>query len=502
MSADFAKSTVFSAAANIAMIAGGFLTTVIVARLLGPEAVGLLAYGTFIVALSMAILDMGVPGMLMRFLPDLEAEGRHDQAEALTSWFFLPYAAFTLLCGAGLVLLLDSGLFKLAGVESDGRIFVVFIAAWTVAQSLAAYYYGALKGRRRFLRLAAIMGISAIAQIAVAWLGSVFFGLIGGFAAPIAGGALAAILSLRHLSFRRDLDRTLGIRAATFAWQTWGTYFLTTIAWSRMEIFFLRHSWGDHASGLFASGLNLANLALQLPVLLTGALIPFLVLKNRSGSSEQFAGSYGTAVRLFALLVFPACFGAAAITPALLPAIFGPSFAEAVPPAMLLIAGSASMTFITIVQNYAFAVEKTGAVLRLAALGAALSVISGLTLTAAYGPMGAAAGRVGAQAIVAGGMIAYAHSLGWRTPYAALLRILAASLIAAGAAAAISTAMPDMRGIAAAILAAALIYALLIKYFRILSETEHGLIDRMAATLSLPSPLRSGFVWTAAWLRK
>jgi O-antigen/teichoic acid export membrane protein len=502
MSADFAKSTVFSAAANIAMIAGGFLTTVIVARLLGPEAVGLVAYGAFIVTLSLAILDMGVPGMLMRFLPDLDVEGRPEQSDALTSFFFLPYAALSLFYGAGLILLLDADSFNIREGESNGRMFVYLIAAATVTQSLAGFYYGALKGRRRFVFLAAIMGISAGGQLAVAWIGSVIFGLVGAFAAPIAGFAIAAILSLRSLAFRRDVDRRLSIRAATFAWQTWGTYFLTTIAWSRMEIFFLRHNWGDHAAGLFAAGLNLANLALQLPVLLTGALIPFLVLKNRSDSAEQFADSYGTAVRLFALLVFPACLGAAAITPALLPAIFGASFAEAVLPAMFLIAGSVSMTFITIVQNYAFAVEKTGAVLRLAALGAALSVISGLTLTSAYGPMGAAAGRAAAQAIVASGMIAYAHHLGWRTPYGALLRILGASLIAAGAAGAIVSAVPDMRGIAAAIVAAALIYVLLTKYFRILSETEHRLIDRMLTTLSLPSPLRSGFVRTAAWLRK
>jgi O-antigen/teichoic acid export membrane protein len=110
---DLPKSTVLNAAGSVATIASGFLTTVIVARMLGPEAVGIVAYAAFIVALSLAILDMGLPGTLTRFLPELEAEGREQQAAALTKTLFLPYLAFSALYSMGLFLFLDPGAFHL-----------------------------------------------------------------------------------------------------------------------------------------------------------------------------------------------------------------------------------------------------------------------------------------------------------------------------------------------------------------------------------------------------
>ncbi len=405
-----------------------------------------------------------------------------------------------MLFAGGLAWLLDPASLGTAGDAADARILVWLVAAAVLSQSLANYYYGILRGQLRFQLLAKVTLISALAQLATAWVGSLLFGLAGALAAPVAGFIIGGVLAFRSLAFRRGLRRDLVTRSVNFAWSTWGGYFLTTVAWSRMEIFFLKQSWGDHAAGQFAAGLNLANLALQMPLLLTGAMIPFLVLKSKSDSHAQFAQSYADATRYFAMLVFPACFGAAAIAPALLPVIFGPSFAEAVLPAMILIAGSSMMTFITIVQRYAFAVERTRAVLWLSGLGAVLAVLSGVTLVPAFGTIGAAIGRAGAQAIVAAAMIAYAHHLGWRTPYAALGSIVGASLISAGVAAVIVRALPDLVGIAAAILAAVAIYVFLIRQFRIVSDDDHRMVERLVSAPSMPPRMRSTFALTAAWL--
>ncbi len=502
MSKDFATSTLFNAAASIALIAGGFLTTVIVARLLGPEAVGIVAYAAFIVTISLAVLDMGVPGMLQRYLPELEAESREDEADALIRMCFGPYFLASAVVAAAVMLLLDPASLGVSGSSPGERSIVALVGGAVLAQSMAAFYYGMLRGQRRFALLAKVALLSALLQLAVAGVGSMLFGIAGALAAPVAGFLIGAVLAVKSLSRRGRLEKTLRMRAVNYSWRTWGTYFLTTVAWSRMEIFFLKTSWGDHAAGLFAAGLNLSNLALQAPMLLTGAMVPFLVIQSRSASPEQFARSFADAVRYFAMLVFPACLGAAAIAPTLLPLIFGQAFADAVVPAMILIAGSASASFITIVQRYAFAVERTGAVLSFSAIGAALSVLSGLTLVPAFGPTGAAIGRVGAQAVVAAGLLAYAHSLGWRSPWKTLAGILAASIIAAALAGLITRLMPDIGGIVTAICTAVVAYIVLVKYFQVLSEDDHRLVDGLADAASLPPLLRSSFAHTASWLRK
>lgn len=501
MSKELAKSTVLNAVASIAIIVGGFFTTVIVARLLGPAAVGVVAYAAFIITLSIAILDIGIPGALMRFLPELEADGQDRQAGALMRFYFVPYLIASALYAAGLILLLDPASFSADGAYS-GKLLVWLIAGAVLTQSLASFYYGALRGRMQFLSFAKFTLISALLQLATAWVGSRLFGISGAMAAPITGFLLAAIVAFRSLAYPGAVGRALNLRVANFAWRTWGSFVLTTLAWSRMEIYFLKHSWGDHAAGLFAAGLNLANLALQLPLLLTGALLPFLVLKSKAQSTEEFAQSYSTTLRYFAMLVFPACLGAAAITPALLPVIFGPSFTDAITPTIVLITGCITMTFITIVEKFTLAVEKTGILLWFAALGATLSIISGLTLTPLYGTLGAAVGRATAQAIVAAAMLIYAHRQGWRTPYAALAGIFMASLAAAAAAAAIVRVAPNVTGIATAVASAILIYICLCKYLHLLSGDDLRLVDRAADMANLPPILRSSFALTATWLRR
>jgi O-antigen/teichoic acid export membrane protein len=224
------------------------------------------------------------------------------------------------------------------------------------------------------------------------------------------------------------------------------------------------------------------------------------VLKSRSDSPEQFARSYADAIRYFAMLVFPACLGAAAITPSLLPLLYGQAFAEAVVPAMILIAGCCTMTFVTIVQQYGMAVEKTTVMLWLAALGAGLSILSGLTLTPAYGVDGAAIGRVVAQATVGAAMLVYARWMGWSTPYKSLGGVLVASCICAGTANVIVRWLPGAVGIAAAVAAAIVVYILLIKYFRLLSENDRRLVDRLATNAPLPPSMKATVMRTAAWL--
>lgn len=497
----FAKSTAWNAVGSVATIGSGFLTTVIVARMLGPEAVGVVAYAAFVVALSLAILDMGVPGTLTRFLPELDADGREKQAAALTRFLFLPFVAASVLYSTGLIWLLDPAPFRLSGVPSNEMLIVLLVAGAVFTQSLAVFYYGAIKGRRHFRAFARIALFSGTLQLLVAWAGTLLFGIAGAMAAPIAGFLVAALLAFRSLASQGGLDEALRNRATKFAWQTWGAYFLTTVAWSRMEIYFLKHSWGNEAAGLFAAGLNLANLAFQFPMLLTGALVPFLVLKSKSTDGEALAKSYAGALRYFAMLVFPACLGAAAITPALLPLLYGPAFAEAVLPAMILISGCCAMTFITIVQQYAMAIEKTNVVLWLTALGAGLSILSGLTLTPLYGAEGAAVGRVAAQATVGAAMLAYASRLGWRTPYKSLGRVFAASLLCAVVANAVIYAISGSVGIAAAIIAAMIAYVLLIKGFRILSGDEHLLPERLSS-VTPPPPLIKAIKHTALWLRR
>ncbi len=72
--ASFAHNTIYGAIGSMAMLASGFLATVITARMLGPHAFGVIAFATTLVGMSLALIDLGLPGAMTRFLPELRDE--------------------------------------------------------------------------------------------------------------------------------------------------------------------------------------------------------------------------------------------------------------------------------------------------------------------------------------------------------------------------------------------------------------------------------------------
>ena len=61
----------------------------------------------------------------------------------------------------------------------------------------------------------------------------------------------------------------------------------SSIFLNRIELVFLQHYWGIEAVGFYAVGLSLANLALQLPVQLSGSLLPYYSEQMHSQASGK-----------------------------------------------------------------------------------------------------------------------------------------------------------------------------------------------------------------------
>ena len=422
-----ARSTVYNAVGSAAMLGSGFLTTIIAARMLGPQAVGLVAFATLIVSLALAVIDLGLPGAMTRYVPELKTRGE-GKADAVAAAILIPYAAFTVACSIGLYIALR---LSDINVGSEKTLVCGLVAAAVAVQGLAAFHYGVLKGQQDFVTFAVLAVLSGTLQVAIAVVGALAYGVPGVLAAPVIAFALPAAAALWRMRKAQSLGGlTLMRRLLMFSSQTWLIYIFTTVSWSRVEIYFLRARWGDHDAGLFAAGLNLANLALQGPMFLTGALLPYLVAKHTE-DPNALAPAFRQTLTYFAMVVFPLTLGIAAIAPLLLPLIYGPGFREAIPAATILIAGNAAMAVIAIVQQFAFATERVRALLLWSATTAALTLVSGLTLTQTYGVLGAAWGRAGLLAGSAVFMLILARRWGWPIPYAALSLIAGLSALAA-----------------------------------------------------------------------
>jgi O-antigen/teichoic acid export membrane protein len=130
------------------------------------------------------------------------------------------------------------------------------------------------------------------------------------------------------------------VRASRYALYAWAGALSSAFVWSRAEVFFLNRSAGSAAVGLFSVGVTLANLASQGPMLLTAGLLPYFAQAFGKGALAEMREAYASATRVLAFLVFPACFGMAAVLPTLLPLLYGRPFAGALPAATILVIGA------------------------------------------------------------------------------------------------------------------------------------------------------------------
>src|SRR4051812_27196884 len=105
MATRFARNTLFSTIAGLCYSIGAFLTSIIVARVLGGEGAGVVGLAIWILTLTVAVSDIGIYSSLTRFLPELTHSGNRLQAFQLSSFLLrllfvsalVPFLIFVLL---------------------------------------------------------------------------------------------------------------------------------------------------------------------------------------------------------------------------------------------------------------------------------------------------------------------------------------------------------------------------------------------------------------------
>jgi len=497
VASNFVRNSMINALAGVCTTLGGFLSTVLVARILGLQGTGVVAFATWAVTVAVTLGDLGVTGALARFLPELRAKRGEEETAGLTRSLLKPFLCSTLGIAlsfwlyAGWLLWTDDS--ALLAVQADAyrtsALFWGLVGIVCLAQSLGKFVNSWLKGMQDFSTLARLALLSSLVQICGTGIGAYWLGVPGALLASAIGLFVPALLLSRVVRSGPAPSSELRRRVTRFSLETWGSYLLTAFFASRMEVFFLERSWGSHAVGLFTVSLTLSNLATQGPLLLTGPLMPHLSHHIGTEQHDKAREIYRISIRLMALLVFPACLGTAAIAPVLLPMMYGHAFEPAILTATILVSAAAFVATASIAGVYLFAMEQTRFLLCAGVCGAVASILTGLTLVPAFGPVAAACSRAGIQLSMGASALWYMQRyLRCRTPFRELARLLIAAILSAMVARAIVMIEPNLIGVAIAIAAAAAVYALAVRVLHPLPPSD---IERLGmAVMTLPRPLQ------------
>ncbi len=485
------KNSVLNAAAGLALLLTGFVSSVVVARLLGPEANGMIAFSLWVVVTGSLIAELGTGISMLRILPQLAARGYDGKARrGFSSFLAWPVAAATLwLAVAATVWLFYKG--PDHGLPSTPLI-ALLTGGLFIVQSLGSFAKNYLIGEQQLGFFFRVSAVSAILQVAGVGIGAWYWGVEG----ALAGYALGQIpLFLTTLNVLRSRPDSCGMQPRQIA----STSFLIVIEFivaavflTRPEIVFLQEFRTSEAVGYYAVATSLANLALQLPMQLTGSLVPYYAAhseKNGSLSSDLLV----TVIRNFAYLTLPMGFGLAAVAEPLVTSIYGPAYREAGIMVTILAAGVPAAVFLQLCTQYVFSMDRQDIRLRTTVVGAIVMAIGLFATVPFLGGEGAAVMRNLTLIAMGAFILRYIPKTGQSSGIVLrILRIAAAALVTAALAYAATRLLPGIAGVVVGIIAGALGYVPALRIMRAIDPVDRSTLAGLAARV--PHRLRPLYI--------
>ncbi|HZG27738.1 MAG TPA: polysaccharide biosynthesis C-terminal domain-containing protein [Ensifer sp.] len=478
------KNSVLNAAAGLALLLTGFVSSVIVARLLGPEANGMIAFSLWMVVTGSLIAELGTGISMLRILPQLAARGYDSEARrGFGSFLAWPVTAATLwLAVAATVWLHYEG-------HSHGLASTPVIALLTgglfIVQSLGSFAKNYLIGEQQLGFFFRVSSLSAVVQVAGVGVGAWYWGIEG----ALAGYALGQIpLFLTTLNVLRKRPDSCGMeprRIASTSFLIVIEFIITAIFLARPEIVFLQEFRSSEAVGYYAVATSLANLALQLPIQLTGSLVPYYAAhseKNGALSSDLLV----TVMRNFAYLTLPMSFGLAAVAEPLVTGIYGPAYREAGIIVAILAAGVPAAVFLQLCTQYVFSMDRQDIRLRTTVVGACVMAAGLFAAVPFLGGEGAAAMRNLTLVIMGAFIMRYIPKSGSNSGIVLrILRIAAAALVTAALAYAATRILPGILGVVAGIIAGAVAYVPALRIMRAIDPADRTVLTGLSGRVPL-----------------
>lgn len=447
-------SSLLNAAAGLLSLFAGFGSSVVVARVLGVEGAGIVAYALWIMTVATLLSDFGMPQAILRFVG--QSDGTDGGRPGLVLTLTRRFMATTSTLAA--VVLVYAAWLEFSGEGGTALIWVA-TAALFLSYAYSTMSLGAAQGLGRFRESSLNTAIGCLLQPFLVALGAFLLGPAGAIFGHVFRHLPQALSLRKYLTPPSKDVEPVTPAMATYARNAWASGGLTALLGSRVELAIIGLFINLTAVGHYAIASTMAGMVIQLSYFLVAPLVPLFSHHNDNGDHASLAKSYQRSLLGLALVLAPICFGGAAVSPVLIPQLFGEDFSDSVDLSIVLLAFVFASGMITVPYRLMLAREKSGAVLRLSIYEGIACVGLLLTVVPFFGSMGAAwvKGLTGTASCLF--CLWYCHSrLGVPCKPLALVKVLLAALLCAAAARACIWWMPGLPGMFLGIAAGGLAY--------------------------------------------
>lgn len=471
------SSSLINTAAGLLSLVAGLGSSVLVARLLGVEGAGIVAYALWIMTLATLVFGLGIPNTILRFIA--RTDGGTDTGGGLVNVLTQRFAFST---GVALLGLAGyAGWLFLQGRSGDALLWIA-IAVLFLSYAYSTMSLAAAEGLGRFRESTFYSAVGSLIQPFAVLIG----GLLLGPAGAILGHALRhapQALSLRRYATKAPVTPSLVTPPMRrYARNNWLSGGLAEALSSRIELALIGLFFTLSDVGFYSIGLTMSGMVIQVALFLVATLVPYLGHHHDRGDSEALARVFNRSLLGITVVLAPISLGGAAVAPVLIPFLFGAEFEPAISVSVVLLVFCLPQALEYVPARLLLATERSSEALRLSIIRGLVSLILLMLVVPRYGGEGAA----WAKGIVSiGTMVFYAifchRCLGVAFRFGRLSRVIAAAALCAVSAWVCIVWMPGVGGMLLGVSVGALVYGVGLLALNAIPAEDRAMIADWAA---------------------
>lgn len=436
---------------------------------------------------------MGIPTATRKYMAEYLNKGEHGIARAIFETTFrvqLAVASLIAAIGVGILLIWGDPQYRWTSL----------LQILSVLPSMAVFVPSQANTARENMKAnvaASIMGtlVYTVTILIAIWYK---FPLV-----YVAGGILASRLVeffWRYLPVRRWIDAlpqgrippSLRKSMLVFAGETVLLLLLNVVVWDRSDIVVLKFMNPDvRQLTFFFVAFNLCEKAMQFPNVF-GTAAGATLMAQFGRDPTQMASLLRNAARYTMLMTFPLLFGLAAVSSPIVRALYGSQYLPVIPVLIVAALLAAPKTLLMPAQQFLQAHEDQKFMVAWIAFCGALDIGIDVLLVPKHGAMGAAIGNGTAQVLGTVGIWWRVHQrFDITMDLRSTLKILAATSLMGGVAAALGWILPPWPGLVLGTLAGFVTFLVLSRLFHLFDESDRERFLRIRS--SVPGIARTPF---------
>ncbi|HVP36885.1 MAG TPA: flippase [Terriglobales bacterium] len=481
-----AKNTLYNFLFRGSGLFFGFITSIVVARLLGPEKLGEYSLAFWILTIIGYFVNLGLPTTVTKYISEYSGKKDYSSAGSIlrncSRWIF--WAGFVIT----ILLLIFSPLIASLYHKPYLSVYLRIGALGMIPMGLLAIYMAGFSGFLRYDLIAFLTFILSPLTFVLLLLALVLKKDVGylfwvSFISNFLGAFLYYELyhSKRYPYVKEGLSFELKSKLIDYSRSIFVILLLEAFLWERFELLFLGAYGNETQVAFYNLGFNLANkVILLLPGALAGVLLPFMSEAYGGGKEERLRGIHYNSTRYLALIAFPLCAGGIALAPKIITSIYGFQYLpSAFIFSVVLLAGTVG-SISTASSSFLYSVEKQKVILRFYILAVILKLVLNFILTRKYQATGAVWVNFAAQVFFGMGIIIYLYAffLKVKFPMISLLKIALASVCMGFLAYLPSAFIPGVFGLLISILLGVVLYPVILAFSRALEKLDFDLTAR------------------------